>query len=344
MGDDTMKGRGIRTGILVLLAILLMVGGADATSENIVNAAYVDAYYSNTNYGTEDVLLVHSPPEFIENWAYIELPQNTIFPIYLNIYLRFTDYIPQNVGIYNTDIFNEDTITWNNKPSLGSQITSFTTNPKMWYNVTISSASNKYIILKATSSSIEPGFCSDDIGVYCNAIPYITYTAPPTFDPSGYVKDSNGKVLTGVNITYGNTTIWSNATGWYDFGNSFANGTYSYSVKHGFYVTQTGSITTSQGGSIVNYTLVHKCSGICDVYAAKNGSAANDCFSWTSACLNISGAVNLSQEYGNVHIGYGNYSNQTKINGTRSLKYFCDVAGYNESGFGTKCRFPPFGR
>ncbi len=465
--------------LLGLLLLLLFSGVADAITENITNASYVLSAEPDSNYNTQEYLSVGNVSGLIFQ-TYIELPNNNsniILHLY-NLYAAgFTD---TNISVHNTNIFDESTLTWNNKPAILNYVGSFIvpsgSSSIGWYNVTLTSP-YKYVVLLTLSDDVgaDKAFATDESVLYP---PYIT---SDTFDPSGYVKNINGTSLTGVNITYGNTTVWSNTTGWYDFGDSFANGTYSYSVKHGFYVTQTGNITVAQGGSIVNYTLVHKCSGICDVYAAKNGSdtitelvngtfveninpdtnyadtlwyvgdngsglidetyielpsnrsteglnlylynvagapfnisinntlefnesnitwnnkpakgsfvtsftvnltgwysillpnpykylvlsasavsdttfrsddsagdrpyiSANSCLSWTSACLNISRAVNLSQEYGTVHIGYGNYSNQTKINGTKSLRYFCDVAGYNETGFGSKCRFPPFGR
>lgn len=394
-----------------------------------------------------------------------------------------TTDIPDNFNVIEMSIYVSGTGTNTNLLWFDD---SSTLNPGIgWANKSFSPT--PFINIKNYFSGI--GFFRHQNGGGTNRITKLIVTTseslpPPSYDPSGYVNDSLGNPLAGVNVTYGSTTVWSNATGWYDLGSSFANGTYSYSIKHGFYTTQTGTITTTQGGSIVNYTLVAKCSGSCDTYAAKNGSDAiteitnsafvesilpdsyfgdwqilsvnftievvdesyielpinrssetlnlyafevtgapfnvsvnnagsfndsavnytwnnkstksdllttftvnstgwytiqlsnpwkyivltsytnntsvlfrsddatsnkpsiynNNCRSWSSACLNISRAVNLSQEYSTVHIGYGNYSNQTKINGTRSMRYFCDVAGYNESGYWNKCRFPPFGR
>ena len=80
------------------------------------------------------------------HYTYIELPI-TSDVIYLNIYCTTTYGTSCNydMDIYNTTVFDQTTLTWNNQPAMGSYITTHTITAG-WNSIALNSP-DKYIVL-----------------------------------------------------------------------------------------------------------------------------------------------------------------------------------------------------
>jgi len=78
------------------------------------------------------------------------------------------------------------------------------------------------------------------------------------FDPSGYVKDTNGNALFNAKATLSNATFnvtdYSDLLGYWNV-DIYENGTYNYNVSLNGYVTSSGSQTFNIGGTDYNFTL-----------------------------------------------------------------------------------------
>ncbi len=255
-GRRRVLGRGICVGILVLLAVLLMVGGTKADIAYVDNMTYVYTDYPNDVHGGSTKCYYGSSGH--NSRCYVELPFNYSI-VYLNIYVRVFNAGATFFEIYNTNYFNEDSLTWNNQPGLGSFIMNVSYVGEGWYNVSLLNP-NKYIII--SKEIVEDGdlyLWTDDKSGY---IPYIIYTPPSSasFDPSGYVNDSLGNPLTGVNVTISNATAsasnTSNVLGFWNLSGQLSDGLYNYSAQKTGYTTTTGSETFTNGGTtLVNITL-----------------------------------------------------------------------------------------
>lgn len=224
-------GQGIGRCILVLFVLLLFSGVAEATTEYITNMVEANSCYPNSNFGTASFAIVENPLYGgfgCNRWGYIDLLYDNR-SLSLNAYQLQTEGYSSNISIYNTTIFNEDTLTWNGKPSLLALLyTIESIDVNKW--VTVNFTNVRYIAIIPASEYyiITTAFRTDDSS---SNKPYIEYTPPPQFDSSGYIKDQNGNAISGATVTLFNATTSktaiSNSTGYWNLSGQIADGAYS---------------------------------------------------------------------------------------------------------------------
>ncbi len=166
------------------------------------------------------------------------------------------------------------------------------------------------------------------------------------YRPAGYVKTAAGSPVEGIEVKL-NSRTWqaslrTDSLGYYDFG-AITDGWYDYNVSNPLNVIQFGRVKIRQGFPYLNFTLLDYtplCTNTC--YVAKNGSDSNTGMNWASAIYNINTAINIVLPNGTVRIGYGNYSDQPAIDGSKQIwEYWCDSSGYQENPAEPWCDMPP---
>ncbi len=158
----------MRVAWILLLTVMMVLCTSQVSAKTLVtNSALVNSADPDKNYGNYWALYVDNPRE-----SYIELPlYNQSIILYLCVYL-YSDKI--DVDVMETSEFDEDTITWNNRPPEGDTLTSLTiTDTDTWVSVEIPDAP-RYIVLNSTSTDIAIFYSDDEAG-------YEPYVEPAQF-------------------------------------------------------------------------------------------------------------------------------------------------------------------
>lgn len=186
--------------VLPILLILVLVGGANATTEYITAGATVNSVSPDNNLDGVGSWVVAVWPDGETRETYIKLP-STASTVYLNLYIEPSDE-GHTVNIYNTGSFDEDTITWNNRPTDTSFLTSFTIPDYLiWYNITLTNPS-QYLHLQSAGGYWYFEYSSDDTP-WSNQRPYIVYTPPPSNPIPAIISWSNDKTNNAaINVTF----------------------------------------------------------------------------------------------------------------------------------------------
>jgi hypothetical protein len=165
----------------------------------------------------------------------------------------------------------------NTQISGGCKLTTFFTwNPSTWtnpnelfigyYKIPISvfqigTPTQIYMMLQDnTECTITPGTGINIDNIRnLDILPTPTPTPTPTsFDPSGYIKDSNSNPLDRAKVTLSNSsysnTVYTNPSGLYN-ATIYANGTYNYNVSKDGYSTLSGSQAFTIGQTNANFSL-----------------------------------------------------------------------------------------
>lgn len=182
-GDFLM--RKINLLLFVSFLILLFSGTSFAATEYISEMSGVDNYYPDDSewYSVaEDIPVMYYAFNEIsdrEGMVFIRLP-SVHSKVYLNFYGSIGDCgLPTcngNIKVYNTGIFDENTLTWNNKPSVGSLLATSEISGEaalsQWFNVTLDNPS-EYIVLVALHTE------DNDLVIHTDdsyEVPYISYS------------------------------------------------------------------------------------------------------------------------------------------------------------------------
>ncbi len=150
----------------------------------VQNAAFVNSDYPDWNYGNDLGMMVWLRPTF-EFESFMELPFSGVGAVKLYIFWVF-DYAPnQFMNISKTSVFDENTLTWNNKPPQGDLLALNVPIPpsETWSEIPLSDPGKYIMFRQAGIGWFEPPvFRSDDSGY---GQPYILISAvpPPTFSP-----------------------------------------------------------------------------------------------------------------------------------------------------------------
>ncbi len=90
-------------------------------------------------------------------------PLQRTLKLTLYIYISVVDAPPGIIQIYNTNSFDENTLTWNNKPDTGSLISNLSISTAGWYSIALNNH-NSSIVVKLLSPLDTGGitFDSDD--------------------------------------------------------------------------------------------------------------------------------------------------------------------------------------
>jgi hypothetical protein len=171
---------------------LLYDYGATATGKATIGyAAHVYKYSSSTNYGTSTYLFVGGSSSTYEYQTYIKwtatFPYTADSILSASLKLYCTTASPDTINVYTTSNFDEASITWSNKPALGTLLGSFTASSTGWVTFTSSDFVNYfkscisngylniYIALTAASFSQRAEFASDEY-TDSTRYPYFEYT------------------------------------------------------------------------------------------------------------------------------------------------------------------------
>jgi len=121
-------------------SLLYDYGTTGTRTISIGYAAHVYKYSPSTNYGTSDYLFVGGSSSTYECQTYIKWDAtfswtpDSILSASLKLYC--TTASPYTINVYTTGDFSESTITWNNKPALGTLLGSFTASSTGWVTFT----------------------------------------------------------------------------------------------------------------------------------------------------------------------------------------------------------------
>ena len=182
--------------IIVLLALVVMSQPALGTRYNLTNAAFVSATDPDMNFGNYGNLWVATNYSTYEDFmeSYIELPatQGNI-----TLHLFGSANVVFEVNVFESNQFNEDTITWNNATKTSNLLTTYNTtggNIVHWQNLSFHDPP-RYICLNRTWSATEyyVFYRSDD------ALPYYPDEAPYIItEQAQLLTPENGSIINGT--------------------------------------------------------------------------------------------------------------------------------------------------
>lgn len=150
--------------------------------KNITNAAWIETHpsYLDTNFNNTtlwvDAYHNYSTPTYFEK-TYITLPFDILGKtnIQLHVYVLSMYGGTTTFKIYNTDNFDETTLTGNNAPATGSLIGTFTVSSTGWNVFDLTSITAQNIVMWNLVDGSNFSMSSDEGG----NIPYFSYDLPP---------------------------------------------------------------------------------------------------------------------------------------------------------------------
>ena len=165
--------RELRILVLITLITIIFIPSAFAsnvTRYNITNDAEVNTGAPNNNYGSSTGFGVYYAGASYVG-SYVELPE-AVWEGSSTLYLY--PYIAggQTVVISRTTAFSEDTVTWNNRPSEGSTVTTFNPTVVGAYMPVVLTDPGQYVYIHLLSGNGHSVFTSSEGAE--SQIPYVT--------------------------------------------------------------------------------------------------------------------------------------------------------------------------
>jgi len=203
LGETTVNRRAALITIFVF-ACVVMSQPAQSLRLNITNAAYATSKYPYYNFGdgipTLEVATNHSSIEYAE--SYLEIPtlngnlltSDTVGNVTLHLWVSDIDSTNNDINIFESNSFDETTLTWNNAPKTSNLIKTYTpaSGAGVWQNIILKDPP-QYICLNFTwtSTTQRIGYASDDeSNQYLR--PYVTTERPCLLTPE------NGSIINGT--------------------------------------------------------------------------------------------------------------------------------------------------